>query len=374
MSEGPSVLFCRHCLMPTTRPRIQFDKEGVCNACRNASLKKEIDWSERRVLLQNILGDHKSKNGKYDCVVPWSGGKDSSAIALKLKYELGLNPLLVTFSPLIPTTVGNHNREALINHGFDSISVRPNQNISRKLAKRFFIERGNPKVHWDAGINAIPMQIALNYDIPLVFYAEHGESEYGGHVLSEKHLMIRDLAEVLEHQIGDAPENWVADEIGLEDLYPYLYPESERLREKGTKALYFSYFFPWDVEENYKYVKDKIDFKLADGGRTCGTFTNYDSLDDKMDDLYYYMQFIKFGFGRCSRDASRMIYRNKMSRSEGLELCQKFEGEFPDNILLDVLDYMNIDKDYFIKIVDMHRESWMWEKDKMGWKLKYPLR
>ena len=102
-----------------------------------------------------------------------------------------MNPLLVTFSPLIINNVGNHNREELIKSGFDSIFFRPNQKISRLLSKRFFVERGNPKVHWDAGINAIPVSMALKFNIKLLFYAEHGESEYGGRVLDEEKKKVQ---------------------------------------------------------------------------------------------------------------------------------------------------------------------------------------
>ena len=140
--------------MPSSRPRISFDTQGICNACRYQEKKAKIDWSIREKEFLEICNKFRSKDGNYDCIVPWSGGKDSSSIAYKLKYEFKMNPLLVTFSPLIPTDIGILNRELLIKKGFDNIFLRPNQNISRYLAKRFFIERGNPKVHWDAGINA----------------------------------------------------------------------------------------------------------------------------------------------------------------------------------------------------------------------------
>lgn len=372
MAHQLSVKFCKTCLMPNTRPRITFNSDGICNACITAANKVHIDWEKRKQLLLNIVDEHRGIHPYYDCVVPWSGGKDSSSVALKLKLDLGLNPLLVTFSPLIPTEVGNHNREALLQAGIDSIFIRPNQMVSRELTRRFFIERGNPKVHWDAGVNAVPMQIALKYGIPLVFYAEHGESEYGGHILDEKNLMIRDLAEVLEHQIGDDSMNWVTKNIREKDLAPYLYPEVKALEKTGTKAVYFAYFFPWDVLDNYHYVKEKIDFRTAEN-RTCGTFSNYDSLDDKMDDLYYYMQYIKFGFGRCARDTSRVIYRNKMTRAEALRLSRMYEGEFPEKTIDAALDYMKMTKGEFNEIVDKHREEWIWTKINGNWKLKNPI-
>src|SRR5262249_15052099 len=158
--------------------------------------KKGVDWEARRKEFLSMLDNFRSKRGEWDCVVPWSGGKDSSSIAYKLKFEFGMNPLLVTFSPMLPNEVGNQNRETLIRYGFDHLMIRPDQRVHRLLAKRFFIERGNPKVAWDAGVNAAPMQIAVKFGIPLVFYAEHGESEYGGRVLSEESKKLRDFTEV----------------------------------------------------------------------------------------------------------------------------------------------------------------------------------
>ncbi|MDO8435682.1 MAG: hypothetical protein Q7S89_03330, partial [bacterium] len=141
---GRSVIYCTRCLTSNTRPRIVFDDQGVCNACRTAEKKWEhIDWDARRQEFLDLLDRYRSKHGEWDCVVPWSGGKDSSAVAHKLKYEFGMNPLLVTFSPQLPTDVGNHNREALIQLGFDHLFLRPNQKVHRRLARRFFIERGN---------------------------------------------------------------------------------------------------------------------------------------------------------------------------------------------------------------------------------------
>ena len=215
--------------MPSSRPRISFDTQSICNACRYQEKKAKIDWSIREKEFLEICNKFRSKDGNYDCIVPWSGGKDSSSIAYKLKYDFKMNPLLVTFSPLIPTDIGILNRELLIKKGFDNVFLRPNQNISRYLAKRFFIERGNPKVHWDAGINALPLNVAVEKNIKLIFYAEHGESEYGGKVIKKDSDKVRDLEEVLENQIGDDPINWIDDKVNLNDLSPYKYPDEDKL-------------------------------------------------------------------------------------------------------------------------------------------------
>jgi hypothetical protein len=206
-----------------------------------------------------------------------------------------------------------------------------------------------------------------------VFYAEHGESEYGGRVLSEEHRKIRDFTEVIEHQVGDDPANWVDDVVGIGDLCPYLYPPLEDVARVGVKALYFAYFFRWSMYENYQYLKDKIDFRLAQNGRTDGTFTNYDSLDDKIDDVYYYMQYIKFGFGRASRDASRLIHNNHMTRDEAVTLARKYDGEFPRTHHAEVLDYLSMSNDEFSQVVDLHRNREIWRMAGNEWQLRQPI-
>ncbi|MGV8056593.1 MAG: N-acetyl sugar amidotransferase [Smithellaceae bacterium] len=367
------IIYCKKCLMPNSRPRIVFDDKNVCNACRNAESKQEIDWEARKKEFFDLVEPYRSKDGSWDCVVPWSGGKDSSAIAYRLKFDLGMNPLLVTFSPMIPNEVGNHNREEMIKLGFDHMFFRPDQSVARKLARRFFIERGNPKVAWDAGVNVIPVKVAVKFKIPLVFYAEHGESEYGGKVLKEESKKIRDYTEVIEHQIGDDPRNWADDEIDLKDLNGYVFPDLKEIAQVGVKAMYFSYFFRWSMFENYQLIKSKFDFHLNPKGRTDGTFTNFDSLDDKIDNLYYYMQFIKFGFGRTVRDASRLIQNGHMSRREALELARRYDAEFPYECFRDNLEYLGMTEEEFHNIVDMHRNPEIWKKESNEWLLRYPL-
>jgi len=360
--------------MPNSRPRVYFDENGTCNACINANQKDTTDWDLRLSEFNEILDQYRSEDGSWDCIIPWSGGKDSSAIAYKMKYEHNMNPLLVTFSPMLPNDVGNHNREALINQGFDHIFFRPDQKIHRILAKRFFIERGNPKVAWDAGVNTIPVLMAIKLNIKLVFYAEHGESEYGGKVLSEESKRSRNFTEVIEHQIGDDPRNWVMSDVALTNLNPYVYPSTEEIEQAGVKAYYYSYFHRWSMFENYKYVKEKFNFQDNPRGRTSGTFTNFDSLDDKFDDIYYYMQYIKFGFGRCIRDTSRFIQNGHMSREEAIELCQKYDGEFPGYYLDDILEYLDLTKQDFLDVVNKHRNNEIWKKDSNdNWELRFPL-
>ena len=370
------IELCKTCLIPNSRPRIVFNDKGICNGCLYSKKKKKINWDERTKeffeIVKKIKTKSKKNNSMYDCVVPWSGGKDSTSIAMKLKFDFDLNPLLVTFSPLINNECGQKNREELIKLGFDSILINPNQKVSRALSKRFFIERGNPKVAWDAGITAAPVRIALNYNIPTVFYAEHGESEYGGLALNNDSDKKRDLREVIEHCIGDYPENWASKELKKEDLAPYIYFDEKEL--KKINIYYFAYFFKWSMYENYLYVKKNLpEFQTNPNGRTEGTFTDFDSLDDKIDDLYYYMQYIKFGFGRCSRDASRMINSGHLTRDKGIEYLKKYDGEYPTRHLKDVLKFYNMTELEFETIINKHRNEEIWNQKNNSWSLNLKI-
>jgi N-acetyl sugar amidotransferase len=367
------IEICKLCLTPNSRPRIVFNTEGICNACLNSQKKKKINWDKRKKefdeLVEIIKNYKKENNTNYHCIIPWSGGKDSTSIALKLKFEFGLEPLLVTFSPLVQNDIGAYNRKILIDEGFDSIFFTPNGKVSSILARRFFIDRGNPKVAWDAGINSLPLKMAIKYRVPYIFYAEHGESEYGGLVLNEKSQILRDKEEVLEHQIGDYPENWISDEVSSNDIAPYVYEEDKDFK---TKAYYFSYFFKWDMYENYKYVKQKLkDFRTVD--RSEGTFTNFDSLDDKIDSLYYYMQYIKFGFGRSVRDASRLIQNSHLTRKEGLKYVQKYDDEFPKKYLDENLKFLNLNELDFEEIINKHRNKEIWKLSNNYWKKRFEI-
>ena len=367
------IINCNNCLTPNTRPRIKFKNNLICNACEYQKFKQSIDWNKRKRELRDMCDKYRSNNGNYDCIVPWSGGKDSSSVAYKLKFEFNMNPLLVTFSPLIPSEVGIKNRQNFSNIGFDNFYFQPNEKVSKILSKRFFLERGNPKVHWEAGINTLPIRIACEKNIKLVFYAEHGESEYGGRVLNKDSDKIRNFEEVIENQIGDDPKNWESDNVTRKDLLAYIYPDLDLIKEKKIQALYFSYYNKWDIFENYKYMKKKINF-IENDERISGTFQNYDSLDDIIDPLYYYMQYIKFGFGRALRDASRLIRNGHLNRKEGLKYINMYDGEFPDKKFHEVLTYLDLKTEEFHEIVDKHRNDEIWEKTGNTYKLKINIK
>lgn len=356
--------------MPDTRPGITFDFDGVCNACRYQESKAGIDWKSREFEFKEICDTYRSKDGVYDCVVPWSGGKDSSAIAYKLKFHYGMNPLLACVSPMLPTKVGEQNREELLNLGFDYLLSRPNQKVHRYLARKFFVEKGNPKAAWDAQVNTFPPQVAVTHDIKLIFYAEHGCSEYGGEILSDHSAKYRDAEEVYKIQLGDDPRNWTDDVVTDSDLNPYLYP-IDAMVGQGVKAYYFGWFFPWHMKENHLFAKTHWRFHEID--RAEGTWNGWDSIDDWFDPIYYHLQALKFGFGKALRDAARMIQGGYMTRKQGIEYVKQYDHEFHGEGLHPVLAYLDMEHEAFVQTLESHRNFEIWEKEYPSWRLREPL-
>ncbi len=369
-----SIEFCRRCVMPSSRPRVTFS-DGICNACWWAEEKQRIDWDAREEEFRQLVRERRG-HGRYDCIVPFSGGKDSSVVAYKLK-EAGLHPLLVCYGQLLWTDVGRANFDRMANLGFDVLYFRADQRVSKYLARRFLLERGHPKQHYDAAVNAVPLQAAVAYRIPLIFYAEHGESEYGGHILSEEHRRTRDLAEVLEHQIGDDPQNWADQTVSERDLAPYVMPDAAEIHRVGVTALYFSYFFKWSAFENALFAQEHLGFVGVEDepgvpGRSDGSFEGFDSIDDMIDDLDYYMMHVKFGFGRATRFACRMIQSGYMTREAALPLIRRYDGEFPVRYINSICEYLGMTRQEIIEVAQKHRNPEIWVKRDHIWELRHP--
>ena len=163
----------------STRPRISFSNEGLCNACVWSEKKRGLDWQVRETELHNLLASHRKSNGEFDCLVPLSGGKDGSYVAYNLKHKYGMNPLCVTVTPALPLPLGEKNLRAFVESGYNHISINPDYEAMRTLNKLGFIEMGFPYYGWLISIVTAPIRTAINHGIDLIFYGEDGEVEYG---------------------------------------------------------------------------------------------------------------------------------------------------------------------------------------------------
>lgn len=367
------VKYCKKCTMSNQRPRITFDKEGVCSACRFNEFKRTLDWNVREKELQNLCDRFRSKDGSWDVIVPCSGGKDGSYVAHQLKYKYGMHPLTVTWSPLVPTEIGRKNLDAFIEiGGFDNILGRPNGRVNRKLTKLALEYLGDPFQPFIFGQYNFPLQIAVKYKIPLIMYGENGEVEYGGD-MKNAYIPTREITDSDRHYFsGMGPEIWIKYGLTQEDLIPYNAPNYEKIKKNKTEIHFFSYYKYWDPQENYYYSVENTGFN-CNSVRSEGTYSKYASLDDQLDGFHYYLSYIKFGIGRATSDASHEIRDGKLERDEGIELIRKYDGEFPKKYYDVFLKYCGITEEQFNEFIDSWRSDHIWEKNEKGWKLRHPI-
>lgn len=218
------IQFCQRCTISNMRPRISFDHEGVCSACRFAERKVSVDWDQRDLELRLLCNKHRKGNGDFDVIVPCSGGKDGSSVAHKLKHKYGMTPLCVTWAPLLPTEIGRKNLDAFVAAGFDVVQGRPNGRTTRRLTRLAFEHMGDPFQPFIYGQTNFPLQISVRYQIPLIFYGEDGEAEYGGAVTD-----WRAYRKIEDHDAqyfsGKPPEFWREHGISEAELKPFKAPK-----------------------------------------------------------------------------------------------------------------------------------------------------
>ena len=357
------VKYCKKCTMSNQRPRITFDEQGVCSACRFGELKKTIDWDAREQELKDLCDRFRSTDGSWDVIVPCSGGKDGGFVAHQLKYKYGMHPLTVTWSPLVPTEIGRENLDAFIDiGGFDNILGRPNGTVNRKLTKLAFEHLGDPFQPFIFG----------QTNFSLIMYGENGEVEYGGD-MKNAYKPTRDITDHNKHYFsGMGPEVWTRYGLTSEDMIPYMAPDYEDIKKNNTEIHFFSYYKYWDPQENYRYCVENTGFR-CNPERSEGTYSQYASLDDQLDGFHYYLSYIKFGIGRATSDASHEIRDGRIDREEGIALVKKYDGEFPEKYYDTFLKYCDITEEQFGDFIDSWRSEHIWEKTEDGWKLRHPI-
>ena len=382
------VKWCTQCVISNQRPRIIFDDEGVCSACRNRVKRQDIDWDAREKELQILLDQHRLGNGHWDVIVPSSGGKDSCYVAHQLKHEYGMNPLLVTWAPLRYTDIGQRNFDNLCDAGFTAIRCTPDGEMHKRLARLCFEELGDAFHVFVLGQVYYPIHMALRFNIPLIFYGENGEVDYAG----DPHLVDKPSRNLLDDeywlkgymkgttiddliQYGIETKNYMQDvDVTRWDLTFYRAPDPREMKQKNISELYFfGHYKEWTPQENFYYAAEHTNFE-PNPERSEGTYSKYASLDDKMDGFHYYMRYIKFGLGRCMEDAAHEIRDGHITREEGMALMERFEGEFPQKYYKDFLDYLGIDEVHFNQVIDSWRLDHIWEKTPNGWVMRHQIK
>ena len=404
------VAFCKKCVISNQRPNsaveyehtkasrkatINFDENGVCDACRFAERKREgIDWENREKQLRELCDKHRKNDGSYDCIVPGSGGKDSVYASHILKTKYGMHPLTVTWAPHIYTECGWKNFQSWIHAGHDNYLMTPNGRIHRLLTRLSTELLFHPFQAFMFGQKALAPKMALLFNIPLVFYGEN-ESEYGnpiGDTDSAKrdwsYFTTQDQSQIY---LGGVSVADLKSQFGVDqnDLQPYLPSDPEQIHDKNIEVHYLGYYLKWHPQSCYYYAVENAGFQ-ASPERTPGTYSKYNSIDDRIDDLHYYTTGIKFGIGRATYDAAQENRSGDIDREEAVALVKRFDNEFPERFIDELFSYLSLpedefptasqmfenpimDREYFGRLTDQFRSPHLWYFEDGEWKLRHAV-
>jgi N-acetyl sugar amidotransferase len=404
------VEFCKTCVISNQRPNSTIEQkhtkeskkkviaftDGICDACRTKNWKEQVNWEDREKELIDLCNKHRSKDGSYDCLVPGSGGKDSFMQAHILKYKYGMNPLTVTWAPHIYTDWGWKNFQLWIHAGFDNLLSTPNGRVHRLLTRLATENLLHPFQPFIIGQRHLAAKMASLHDIKLIFYGESG-SEYGNPA-GENESAKRDFAEYEYFTMSDDSDVYLGgtsfkelkSDYGLKqhDLEPYLPIDPQICSDKELEVHYLGYYLKWHPQSAYYYAVEHGGFQAAPE-RTLGTYSKYNSIDDKVDDFHYYTTFIKFGIGRATYDASQEVRSGDIDHDEAIALVKKFDGEYPDRFEKEVFEYLSIrEKEFgqqvagkfktpivtresFMQLCDAFRSPHLWQYKNGAWKLRH---
>jgi N-acetyl sugar amidotransferase len=404
------VTFCQRCVTSNQKPisavefqhtaasvkqAIHLDETNICDACRVAEKKVSIDWRAREEELRALCDKHRSTDGSYDCLVPGSGGKDSFVAAHMLKYKYGMHPLTVTWAPHVYTEWGWRNFQRWIHAGFDNYLCTPNGRVHRLLTRLAVENLFHPFQAFILGQKSLAPKMAVLHQIPLVFYGEN-EAEYGN-PMGDADSAIRQwkyfsAPEKSSIHLGGTSIKDLTTDFGLEevDLDPYLPANPDGLQKLGIEVHYLGYYTKWHPQSCYYYAVEHGGFE-ASPERTPGTYSKYNSIDDRIDDFHYYTTYIKYGIGRATYDAAQEIRSGDINREEGVALVQRFDGEFPTRFAEEIFAYLSIpekefpkaskmfeqptiDMAYFNNLADSFRSPHLWSYNDGQWSLRHQVK
>ena len=364
------IQYCKRCCLPSTKPHLAFDEEGICNACRNYENRKNVDWDERKKELMAILDRYRSKDGSnWDCIIPVSGGQDSTYQVVTM-LELGMNPLCVTATTCDLTDIGRRNIENIKKMGVDYIEVTTNRIVRAKLNRIGLLEVGDISWPEHVSIFTVPVRMAVNFNIPLIIWGENSQNEYGGPAAAvENNVLDRRWLEEFGGMLGLRVNDLVGQEgITKKDLMPFTYPSDEELKRVGVTGIFLGYYIPWEGLHNVLVAKAH---GFESWGKVVeGDYDDYENLDNYQAGIHEYFKFLKFGFGRCSDQASMHIRRGRISRDEAMKIVKERDGAFRwtylDKRLEDILEPLDITVDEFIKVCDEFTNKKLFLTDKNG--------
>jgi len=360
--------------MPNTKPYLTFNEEGICNACESSEKKNKskdknpIDWEVREKEFNELIKWVKEQNAPYyDAMVPVSGGKDSITQVHRL-LNRGLRILAVNVDYGIKTEIGKYNLERIPLMGANLTIFRPELILHKKLIKIGLEEYGDPDLLSHTLLHAYPLHVAKQFEIPLCLLGENSAFEYGGNEeLANKNEITRKYFDHYAANKGMTAKVIAAKyNIDFKQLWQYDFPDEIEI-DKNIKAVFCSYYFFWDSNENLK-IAQHYGFKQLDVARE-GTYRKFVGVDEQINRLHQYIKVLKFGYGRATDHACEDIRLGIISRDEAKRLIKEYDLQpISNQYINDICDFLDYTKNEFIEILEKFRNKDIWDKnDNKNW-------
>lgn len=359
--------YCKNCILPDSRPNLVFT-DGVCDVCSAITVRKSLDWSKRELQFLELAKKITALNCEYDCLIPVSGGKDSTwQVIVALEY--GLKPLCVTWRSPARNSLGQKNLENLIALGVDHIDFTINPYVEKKFTLKALKSFGSPAIPMHMAIHSIPVRIAIEKQIPLVLWGENSAAEYGG---SDKKLKGNklDRAWLKKYGVtnGTTAEDWVGKDLTQRELAPYYWPTEAQLKSSGVQSLFLGEFFRWDPRLTAE-IAASYGFKAADNA-IVGLFDFADIDDAFIMSVHHWLKWYKFGFTRTWDNLSIDIRKNRITRSDAINKLSEIGDETPHEAIGKLCSYLEIsEKDFYI-FVEKFRNREIWQYDNQIWSIQ----
>lgn len=361
--------YCNRCIMPDTKPDLNIDEEGVCSACRAYERRRDVDWDQRRRELVEVLDRYRRNGANWDCIVPVSGGKDSTYQVVRM-LQLGLNPLCVTATTCDLSEIGRKNIQNIKHLGVDYVEFSPNPVIRAKLNRIGLTEVGDISWPEHVGIFTIPVRAAVQFNVPLIVWGENSQNEYGGPAsAAQNNVLTRRWLEEFGGLLGLRVSD-LSSTYGIESRYllPYQYPTDEELQRVAVTGIFLGFYLPWDGLAN-ALIAQANGFTTLDQA-VEGSMVNYENLDNYQTGIHDYFKFLKFGFSRATDIACLHVRRGRITRHDAIEIVRKRDGKFPwtylGKPLEQILEPLEMTVEKFIKVCDQFTNKKIFCRDASG--------
>lgn len=357
--------YCARCILPDTRPNLSLDAAGVCNACAAHGEKPWIDWDARAGAFAEVVAHAKAKGRGYDCLVPVSGGKDSTWQVVKC-LEYRMNPLALTWKSPGRTELGARNLANLVDLGVDHVDYQVNPKVERRFMQLALERCGSTAIPMHMALFNIPLTIATRLRIPLVVWGENSAFEYGGPE-EERRGFRMDAQWLRRYGVtqGTTAADWIGAELSARDLTPYFGPDEEELAEAGVLAVFLGYYFRWDPEISLEVALAHGFSVRAEGPKTG--YYNYADIDDDFISIHHWLKWYKFGFTRLFDNLSLEIRNGRMGRNQAIEILRARGDETPWEDIDKLGAFLGMSRQEFLALIERFRNPQVWRREGGKW-------